>query len=211
MSRRPRTIVTEAMAAGIRAARGAGQSYSSIGRAFGIATMTAYRVINDPLWGRSVARPSLAQRLEAKTVKADGCWRWLGFKDQAGYGRIGLVTDKGKRSIQAQRAAWMVYRGPIPQGGHVLHRCDNTECTNPEHLFLGSNLDNIKDRVAKGRSYNGDQRGERNGRAKLTVEQVLAIRADVRASSAIAKDYGMSRSMIKYIKAGVFWKDVGAR
>lgn len=210
MSRRPRTLVTEAMATGIRAARGAGQSYSSIGQMFGIATMTAHRVINDPMWGRVIVRPSLAQRLEAKTEKTEGCWRWLGFKDQAGYGRIGLATDKGKRSIQAQRASWAVYRGPIPQGAHVLHRCDNPECTNPEHLFLGSNLDNIRDRIAKGRSRSGDQRGEHNGNAKLTVEQVAAIRADARASSAIAVDYGMSRTMIKYIKAGAFWKDADA-
>ena len=155
-------------------------------------------------------RPSLGDRLGAMTIKRVGCWGWKGFKDGAGYGRIGLVTEKGKRAVQAQRVAWMVYRGPIPKGAHVLHKCDNPECTNPEHLFTGTNLDNIKDRMAKGRSRSGDMRGEKNPRAKLTAVQVEAIRADIRPSRRVAAEYCVSKSMINHIRAGDFWKAAAA-
>lgn len=80
----------------------------------------------------------------------DGCWDWLGSLNQFGYGQ---VSWQGK-SIGAHRAAHEVAKGPIPEGLHVMHTCDNRKCVNPEHLFLGTRSDNMRDMVAKGR-YRG--------------------------------------------------------
>jgi hypothetical protein len=66
---------------------------------------------------------------------------------KSGYGCLRLC----KRTFSAHRVSYHVFKGPIPEGLHVLHECDNRRCVNPEHLFLGTNLDNIRDSVAKGR------------------------------------------------------------
>ena len=89
------------------------------------------------------------------------CWRWLGGT-RKGYGRFKL---KG-RMVTAHRHAYELEVGPIPDGLFVLHECDNPSCVNPRHLFLGTQLDNIRDRDKKGRHV--ACHGERHGEAKLT-------------------------------------------
>lgn len=86
----------------------------------------------------------------------------------------------------------------------MLHKCDTRSCINPAHLFAGSASDNMKDMVAKGRNVN--VRGERNPGAKLTEEQVMAIKQDPRPQSRIALDYGVGRSTIGEIKRGKNWR-----
>ena len=89
----------------------------------------------------------------------DGCWKWLGsFSPSSGsnskwpYGSFALVaTVVGRRIIKAHRYSYILHRGLIPEKVKVLHRCDNTLCVNPDHLFLGSQKDNMEDCVAKGR------------------------------------------------------------
>lgn len=76
------------------------------------------------------------------------CWEWKGAK--VGGTEYGSFNVAGKR-LRSNRAAWLLLRGPIPDGLHVLHRCDNPPCCNPDHLFLGTQLDNIRDAIAKGR------------------------------------------------------------
>lgn len=78
----------------------------------------------------------------------DGCWRWTGGLDGSGYGRWSI--DGKYRSMH--RVAWTAFRGPIPVGLHVLHKCDVRNCLNPDHLFLGTNLDNTYDMHRKGRA-----------------------------------------------------------
>lgn len=76
-----------------------------------------------------------------------GCWLWLGGTQKAGYGFFKYAGE-----VTAHRSAWRLYRGDIPYGLHVLHRCDVRQCVNPEHLFLGTQSDNMKDMAAKGRA-----------------------------------------------------------
>lgn len=109
------------------------------------------------------------------------CQLWTKSKDKDGYG----LAWAGNKQHRAHRLAWTRARGPIPAGLCVLHRCDQPACVNVEHLWLGTNADNMADKVAKGRQSRGPSakhrqrtpRGERVGLAKLTAEQVIDIRA----------------------------------
>lgn len=89
-----------------------------------------------------------------------GCWLWLGGTQAAGYGFFKHAGD-----TTAHRSSWILYRGPIPEGLHVLHKCDVRQCVNPDHLFLGTQVDNMKDMAAKGRAqrYNSARTHCRRG------------------------------------------------
>lgn len=95
--------------------------------------------------------------------KTEGCWTWLG-RPHRGYGRHARMG--------AHRKMWMVIHGPIPQGTLVLHTCDNPQCVNPDHLYLGDHQDNMNDKVRRYRQA----RGANNGNAKLSEQDVLEIR-----------------------------------
>ena len=77
----------------------------------------------------------------------NGCWLWTGYRNRGGYGEL---KHRGKR-VLAHRLSWRLAHGNLPASLHVLHRCDNPACVRPEHLFLGTNQDNVADRIAKGR------------------------------------------------------------
>jgi len=79
----------------------------------------------------------------------DGCWEWTGGTQKPGYGKLG--AGGGDNAAYAHRVSWEIHYGPIPEGMRVLHRCDNPPCTRPDHLFLGTQTDNMKDMWAKGR------------------------------------------------------------
>jgi HNH endonuclease len=101
--------------------------------------------------------------------------------------------------------AWIVAYGPIPEGLQVLHRCDVRNCIEPTHLFLGTNADNMADKVAKGRQSH--PQGENHGGVKLTEAQVREIRAPPFSMSqrAIAALYGVDKSVISRIRTGKLW------
>jgi hypothetical protein len=102
---------------------------------------------------RRIGRASrpLAERFWEKVDRSvlDGCWPFLGARDPDGYGRVMVGRD---RRDKANRVAYMLTSGPIPDGLQVLHRCDNPPCCNPAHLFAGTPLDNMRDMIAKGRA-----------------------------------------------------------
>lgn len=89
-------------------------------------------------------------RLNGPTVRPElgKCWSWRTI----GSRYVNLTA--GGRTILAHRASWELHRGPIPDGLHVLHKCDNPSCTKPDHLFLGTEADNALDRSIKGRHRN---------------------------------------------------------
>ena len=128
------------------------------------------------------------------TVLSTPCIEWTGCCDRDGYG----VRTINRRQVRVHRHAWIEANGEIADGLCVLHRCDNPPCINVEHLFLGSHGDNARDRKIKGRGSN--PAGEASPRAKLTNEQVAAIRNDTRAQHVIAAEYGVAQSTICKIK-----------
>lgn len=108
---------------------------------------------------------------------ADACWEFNGQRDRKGYGRLSRGR-RGEGSTSAHRAAWIAANGAIPAGLCVLHRCDNPPCCNPAHLFLGTIADNNRDMAEKGRAAKtGKPLGEHNGNAKLSPDDVRAIRS----------------------------------
>lgn len=122
-----------------------------------------------------------------------GCWLWMGHATTLGYGM--LKNDNGKRQY-AHRISYFLHYGKSPGMAHVLHKCDNPPCVNPEHLFLGTQSDNMRDMAAKGRHW--DCSGERSPFAKLSAADVYQIRAAKGGTSAIAlgQRYGVGRCQI---------------
>lgn len=144
-----------------------------------------------------------------------GCIEWIRGLNDRGYGMLRVSTGK---SMKAHRFAWELVNGKIPDGKMVLHKCDNPPCCNPEHLFLGTQKDNLEDMTRKGRRWPGNperfgpQDGENNNRSKLKKENVLEIkhllREGKKSHGEIAKKFNVSRVTITLINTKKLWKDV---
>ena len=136
--------------------------------------------------------------------KTTNCWNYNKGLNAAGYGRIQIA----RRHMLAHRYSYMIHKGFCGER-HVLHTCDNPGCVNPEHLFLGTNQDNVDDRVRKDRSYK--PRGELAVPAKLKDADIIEIRKRLalgHTQEDIAKDYGVSRGPISAINRGITWKHI---
>jgi hypothetical protein len=151
------------------------------------------------------------ERFEKKfqMVTESGCWIWDAalIDKKQGYGSFYLGNGQHEK---AHRASWMLYKGEIPVGFCVLHRCDVRACVNPNHLFLGTNKDNVDDRVKKGRTRVGF--GEKHGNSKLNNEKVLMMRAmyaDGSTSYELAEIFGCGKSMAHLVCSHRNWKHVG--
>jgi hypothetical protein len=136
----------------------------------------------------------------------DGCWHWLGGVDSHGErGRFWAA----KRTWIAPRAGYELLVGPIPDNLFVCHHCDNPSCVNPDHLFLGTNADNVNDYVRKGfRTYS--IKGEKNRYAKLTSDQVIEIR-ELRGSKTlteIGKQFNIGPSAVSMIHNRKTWAHI---
>lgn len=103
------------------------------------------------------------------------CWYWFGSQDTGGYG---VIRDKNLNSTKAHRLSWNLFYGEIPDKMMVLHKCDVRNCVNPDHLFLGTQNDNMKDMAKKKRGVNVPRIGERNPMHKLNSESVKSIRIE---------------------------------
>ena len=154
-------------------------------------------------------RGTVEERFWAKVDKRgpDECWEWTAGTNSGGYGDIKVAG----RHIKAHRLAFQWLCGPIPEGICVCHHCDNPLCVNPDHLFLGTQAENIADRDAKDRGRGAGPRGEANGSAKLTKADVREIRqlcAGGKAQEAVGKRYGISQSNISDIVNRKTWAHI---
>lgn len=135
---------------------------------------------------------------------ASGCWNWMKCCCSRGYGQFCCRVDGQWKIVVAHRVAWTIANGPVPHGLLVLHRCDNKRCVRPEHLFLGTQADNMRDMIEKGRAA----QGERQANAKLTTEMVLEIRkmlAKKVPQSQIGQRFGVEQCCISRISTGQRW------
>lgn len=157
-------------------------------------------------------RPDVASKNRSRAVGFDnqfmpepnsGCWLWLGAMTSAGYGHVCI----GRKTMPAHRRSWEIRKGQIPCGMHVLHKCDNRMCVNPDHLFIGTNADNIADKVAKGRQKQ-KVIGEISPNAKLNELIVRSIKIDTRPNTVIGRELGVSNVLISLVKRGKAWRHV---
>lgn len=132
-----------------------------------------------------------------------GCWRWTGRFLNWGYG----VLTWRHRSQPAHRVSWEIASGrKVPRGLYVCHSCDNKWCVNPQHLFVGTQRDNMLDAAKKGLN-----KGERNGRARLNWETVAVIRSERDAGASyqsLAARYGVSEETIRDVVFRRTWQNV---
>jgi hypothetical protein len=146
------------------------------------------------------------QRFLEKVSKSLGCWTWLGSKYYNGYGQF----YEGPNKIVAHRYSYKLKHGSVPDDLLVCHTCDNRECVNPEHLFLGTHKENFEDMDRKGRRVSADTSGIKNGRAKLSEDQVLEIRnrycSENISAIQLGKEYGIGESQTLRIINNESWR-----
>ena len=147
----------------------------------------------------------LIERFMDKVVQVPiaGCWIWTASHiESVGYGRFGMSSGEVE---YAHRASWRLFRGEIPKGMYVCHHCDVRLCVNPDHLFLGTASDNMRDASRKNRvvlpTMEQRLRGEKQPMSKLTNDQVRRIRASEVSSAALAKEFGVDPSAISRIRS----------
>lgn len=149
---------------------------------------------------------NILDRIRTKAVvEPTGCITWIAHMDAAGYGRI---VFRGKVR-KAHRVAWELWVGPIPDHLRVCHQCDVRACINPAHLFLGTQADNMRDCLAKGRY--AKLCGERSPNAKLTERDVRTIRARVAAGElqrVVGASFGIRQAHVSAIVRGYAWGHV---
>lgn len=154
-------------------------------------------------------RMTLEERILSRIERLPecGCWIWMGATIRKEYGTIGSspFTDE----VLVHRISWILFKGPIPEGAQVLHHCDTPPCINPDHLFLGSNQDNVDDKMQKGRFK--PVIGANHGMAFLIDEQVLEIRRRYAAGERqvdLADAFGTNRQRIYQIVHRKQWKHI---
>lgn len=176
-------------------------------------------------WYRKPGTPITLEFIYSRVDRSGACWRWLGAKSGKGYGKVRV----GRGRVDVHRLVYALVNGPIPDGLQVLHRCDNPICCRPDHLFLGTQSDNMQDMLAKGRNFhqtrperlargarNGAytqpecrRRGERNGRAILAEADVVAVRRLHATGDYLLRDlaarYGVSVATIHRAVRGKAW------
>lgn len=146
---------------------------------------------------------TVAERFAANVIPEpnSGCWLWTASTTKFGYGHMSVDG----RLTGAHRIAWVLFKGPIPAGAQVCHKCDVPQCANPDHLFLGSRSDNMRDCAAKGRQF-----VPREVNSHLTREQVLRVRAlkgrlGRGEAKRLTEELGITDSALSRLRRGLRW------
>ncbi len=149
----------------------------------------------------------------------NSCWKWKGSK----LGGYGIITV-GEKSISAHRASWIIHNGEFSRNLFVLHVCDNPECCNPNHLFLGNQSDNMQDMISKNRRkdksgknnpmFGRKRNGDKGGNIKVNWEIVRLIRKEYNEANnkwgmlpKLGKKYGLCKSAIEGIVKYYSWRE----
>ncbi len=135
-----------------------------------------------------------------------GCWLWIGAAWSLGYGHMCRKIDGKSINKAAHRFSWEYHVGPIPERMQVLHKCDVPSCVNPDHLFIGTQQDNVDDMTRKGRQVK--LKGEESGMAKLTDARVLYIRKSKKTRRELSAELGVSLSTITQVINFRVWAHV---
>ena len=154
---------------------------------------------------------TLAERFWPKVEKGEGCWIWKGASLVTGYGSITLpyspVLGRPRTHILAHRASWELAHGPIPPGMFVCHRCDNPPCVRPDHLFLGTQFENMGDCAAKMRHVVGNK----HPHSKLNpdaVREIRRLRSEGLTQPQIAVRFGVAVITVCKVLKGYSWAHV---
>lgn len=153
--------------------------------------------------GRIAKLPKPEERFWKYVNKTETCWLWTGALFDNGYGAFSV----NRKSMKAHRFSWELHYGPIQDGQRSLHKCDVRKCVRPDHLFLGTDQENVADRVLKGRSA----RGEQSGPSKLSAQQVVEIKRLLSSGIGqreIARRFNVCKSTIGNIRCGHTWGHV---
>lgn len=137
-----------------------------------------------------------------------GCWLWVGYTLDSGYGKIGLGGRYG--NDLAHRVSWRLHNGEIPDGLFVCHKCDTPSCVNPDHLFLGTPKQNTADACEKGRMRgpNKPARGERVFLSRLSADDVRKIRGSTESQASLARRFNVSKATVSAICRFETWRHV---
>lgn len=147
------------------------------------------------------------ERFWSKVKKGNFCWNWTSALSRGGYGKFSVARSKW---VEAHRISYFIEHGSIPNGKSVLHRCDNTKCVRPSHLFIGTQTDNIHDCISKGRARWGSNpyHGQDHPKSKLSNSVVLLIknyRSQGWTLKEISELCNVSQSLISMIINGKRW------
>lgn len=158
-------------------------------------------VLRRRLWKRW-AIESLRLRLASKCHDERGCWLFDGAKNYKGYGQLRIGTRALGVIVSAHRASYFAFVGDIAPSMMVCHSCDRPNCVNPSHLYVGTALDNNRDRERRGRR---DVKGERHPNAKLTDRDVAVIRRGGKADVQFARELGVDRALVRRVRLKTSW------
>lgn len=156
-------------------------------------------------------RKSPAERLWRYVTKTDGCWIWTGYKNNKGYGLLhaGSQCAGTRRMLLVHRLSYEIHFGEFPQDALICHRCDVPACVNPDHLFIGTDHDNIVDSVKKNRWGDRARRGAAHHAARLDAGTARLIQFQYLdgglTKRALAAKHGVHTSTITKIIDGSHW------
>jgi hypothetical protein len=140
--------------------------------------------------------------------EADDCWNWTGNIQSNGYGRFS-VGSKEDGSDGAHRVSWRLANNQdIPKGMHIMHKCDNPSCVNPNHLTIGTAKQNTQDMIRKGRKKTIAPLGTENGKSLLDAEKVLLIRSSNLNHAALGRQLGVSPNCVRGVRIGRTWSHI---